>query len=149
MNKYKFTTEGLVDTEWNTAEDKAKWLNKLADFVRAGFSESKWTKALYYRLSMSFGHIAHYDMNGFYSTWFSTEQDRYNWLTYIQERVVYGDPEWTWSDAERKFTTWLSTEEGQEIISNQYGAAEKEQLASAYKSLAEAQETIKKLECSA
>lgn len=107
MEKHKFTPDGLTATQWCSPQDKAKFLNDLARFVRSGFKETLFTKSLYTRLSMCFGHIAHYNKNGFYDVWFATESRQNAWKRYIQEQAIYGDPAWTFSDAERIFQKWL------------------------------------------
>lgn len=55
---------------------------------------------------MMFGHIAHYDRNGFYDEWF--REGRADWTEYILDRGAwFGDPEYTWSDVENAFVEWL------------------------------------------
>ena len=146
MHKHKFTSENLVPTKWNSAENKAKWLNQLADFVRSDFKESKFTKALYNRLSLTFGHIAHYNQYGFYGTWFEDAGKRLNWLYYIQEQMCYGDPEWTWSDAEKQFLAWLKSEEGNFYIRRAMEAHNTELRASAKAQIANATAVLEKLD---
>ena len=56
----RFQPDEFTATKWDTAEVKAKFANDLCRFMAADFKESLFTKALYQRLSMCFGHIAHY-----------------------------------------------------------------------------------------
>lgn len=48
-----------------------------------------------------FGHIAHFDIHGFWGAQFSTTQARLGFLRGIALYRCYGDPAWTWSDVER------------------------------------------------
>lgn len=116
MEKHIFTISGLTDTKFSSRQDKAKVLNDLADFVRSGFEPKLFTKKLYTALNSMFGHIAHYDIHGFYNEWFRDESHRLNWLYYVQENGGYGDPEWTWSDVESTFKEWLKSPEGNALI---------------------------------
>ena len=54
------TAAEFTATKWDSAEKKAEFANKLCKFIAADFKESLFTKAFYERLSMTFGHIAHY-----------------------------------------------------------------------------------------
>jgi hypothetical protein len=56
----QFTSTEFKATKWDSAEVKAEFANKLCKFIAADFKESLFTKALYSRLSNTFGHIAHY-----------------------------------------------------------------------------------------
>lgn len=142
MTKHIFTTNGLVATKWDDATAKAKWLNDLAGFVRSGFDQKKFTSDLYKRLSMTFGHIAHYNQGGFYAEWFETRSDQLRWLNYILQRPNYGDPTFTWSDAERQFQDWLRSEEGRRLLAAAHVRADCEEVADAEASLARAEATL-------
>lgn len=84
-----------------TAADKAKFANKLVRFIDSGFKETLFTRYLYRNLSNCFGHIAHYDIHGFYSTWFSDSTSRCEWFHHVLTHPVYGDPEFTFVDVEK------------------------------------------------
>jgi hypothetical protein len=116
VSKHKFTTEKLTATKWDAATVKAKFLNDLADLMRSGFKRTKFSKALYKRLSMTFSHIAHYDIEGFYGEWFETPARQLAWVENALRHPCYGDPEYTYSDAERQFQKWLQSDEGQDLI---------------------------------
>lgn len=106
-----FATAPLTGTEWATAADKALYLEKLARFVEAGFPEKRFTGPIYSGLNLHlFGHIAHFDKDGFYHTWFSTEERRREWVRNALRSTSEGDPAYTWSDAEAIFQEWLATE---------------------------------------
>lgn len=61
----------------------------------------------YRRLSTTFGHIAHYNKNGFYEEWFSNPSDKRDFLARTLNHTVYGDPDWTYADVERAVQDWL------------------------------------------
>ncbi len=131
MSKHTFTINGLKATQWEAATVKAKFLNDLANLVRSGFADSKFTQALYKRLSMTFGHIAHYNRNGFYIEWFETSEKQLDWVQNALQYGCYGDPEYTYSDAERQFQQWLQSDEGQDLIADIQRRVREDDIASA------------------
>ncbi len=56
----RFQADEFTATKWDNSEVKSKFANDLCRFMAADFKESLFTKALYQRLSMCWGHIAHY-----------------------------------------------------------------------------------------
>lgn len=110
-----FSASQFTATKWDTAEDKAKAANALASFVERGMPERGWRKGIYHTLYQHlFGHIAHYDMYGFFSTWFSTPEQRAEWAEYVANGGMYGrhgvgDPAFTWSDVEVAFAAWMDS----------------------------------------
>ena len=107
MNKVQFTAEQFTPTKWNTREDKAKFCQQFVRLVEGGFAETLFPKWFYARLSMAFGHIAHYNIVGFYDTWFSDERKQLDFLEYTARYTACGDPAWTYSDAEHVIQRWL------------------------------------------
>ncbi len=89
-NPGTFQASNFTATQWNTAEDKARMADKLTKFILNGFQQGSFTKEMYKRLSTMFGHIAEYNIHGFYTVWFDD------------------DAAWTWSDVERAIQKWLS-----------------------------------------
>jgi hypothetical protein len=59
------------------------------------------TKALYNRLGMTFGMIAHFDLSGFWSEFFTRTEDKAHFLERIVTFPCHGDPEYTYSDVEK------------------------------------------------
>jgi hypothetical protein len=80
MPKGPFTASLFVPTEWSTAADKAAFGNTLLHFVESEWKRGLFTKGFYQRLSNCFRHIAHYDINGSYETWFTCDKDRLGFL---------------------------------------------------------------------
>jgi hypothetical protein len=76
MQKGPFLSSDFVSTPFSTAADKANFGNALLHFMESEWKRELFTKSLYNRLSMCFGHIAHYDRPTFYDTWFTSEEDR-------------------------------------------------------------------------
>ena len=94
-------------TKWNTAEDKKQFVAQFKKFVEKDFPEHLFTKKFYQRLSIMGGHIAHYDKFGFYSTWFADNAPRARFIKHWMHVPCYGDPTYTWCDAEQDIRTWL------------------------------------------
>ena len=59
-----FEPDQFIATQWSTAEDKAKFANALMKFIAHEFPRQSFSKALYQRLSNTFGHIANYNRDG-------------------------------------------------------------------------------------
>jgi hypothetical protein len=55
-----FTASDFLPTKWSTADEKAVFGNTLLHFMLTGFLAGRFTEKLYTRLSMCYGHIAHY-----------------------------------------------------------------------------------------
>ena len=104
----QFRGEEFTPTKWATADEKAKIANKLTRFVLAGFQQASFTRAMYQRLSNMFGHIAHYDIHGFYGTWFADIRCCRDWAEHITSSWLsgIGDPAITWSDVEKALIQW-------------------------------------------
>lgn len=103
----KFNSSQFTPTEHSTAEDKAKFANQFVEFVSGGFRRSDFPKWFYTRLSMTFGHIAHYNQEGFYSYFFEDTAAKVNFLKWCAEAGCYGSPKFTYCDVEREIQTWL------------------------------------------
>ena len=105
----EFQTEDFTPTEWAAAEEKAKIANKMTRFILGGFQQGSFTKAMYQRLSNMFGHIAHYNINGFYEEWFSDTKACRDWTKHITSNWLsgLGDPKYTWSDVEKALIHWV------------------------------------------
>jgi hypothetical protein len=75
-----FVAADFVPTQWDTAEQKAKFANALLTFVAQDFPRSKFHESFYRRLSNTFGHIAHNNSAGFYERFFLTAEDKLEFL---------------------------------------------------------------------
>jgi hypothetical protein len=63
MPKGPFLPSDFTATKFSTAADKAEFGNTLLRFVESEWALAFFTKGFYNRLSMCFGHIAHYVEN--------------------------------------------------------------------------------------
>jgi hypothetical protein len=72
------------------------------DFPRTGFK-----KALCTRLSMTFGHIAHYNLPSYFSTFFEDETAKIDFIEQTLQWPCWGDPAFTFCDVERVIQTRL------------------------------------------
>ena len=100
MSQGPFLPSEFVPTKFSSAADKADFGNALLNLLDAECPQQLFTKKLYHRLSMTFGHIAHYDRSGFYDTWFTRARHRAAFVEKTLRWPCHGDPEFTFSDVE-------------------------------------------------
>ena len=110
MKKTRFTAEQFRPTQWDTAEEKARFANAFVRFVESDFKATLFPKTFYRRLSMTFGHIAHYDQGGFYATFFTTALGKVRFLEQCVTWDCCGDPAYTYSDVETALRAWIKAE---------------------------------------
>lgn len=123
MSKAKvFQAEQFTATQWDSAEQKAKFANQFVDFCLSGFAPRKFPKWFYNRLSMCFMHIAHYNLWGFYNTFFTTYEGIGNFIHATVDGPYHGDPKWTYSDVECALGDWMN---GPGIVTKMFAAARK------------------------
>ena len=101
LTRPRFEESQFVPTEYYSSADKAWFANTLASFIAEGFPESKWTKRLYLKLMNSFGHIAHYNKQGFWETFFIDTRSKIDFLKQTMEWPCHGQPRYTCCDVER------------------------------------------------
>ena len=94
-------------TEFSSIEDKYKFEKQFKRFVESGFKRTLFPKWFYTRLSMMFGHIAHYNIYGFYQYWFSDIEKQQHFINNCLQWRCYGDPAFTYSDVERELKDWI------------------------------------------
>jgi hypothetical protein len=104
-----FTAKDFTNTNFATAEDKARWANKFTRFILGGFQRSSFKKEIYKQLQHMFGHCAEYDIDGFYRTWFEDTYKCLHWVETIATTWLagIGQPQFTWSDVEIKVVQWI------------------------------------------
>ena len=100
MSKGPFSPSQFIPTKWSTAEEKARFGNALLHLIDSGFARNLFTDRLYGRLSNCFGHIAHYNLTGFYEEWFLSLTAQVRFLEHTLRFPCYGEPEFTFSDVE-------------------------------------------------
>ena len=114
-----FVAADFVPTQWDSAEQKAKFANALLTFIVQGFPRSKFHEGFYRRLSNTFGHIACYNRDGFYECFFLTAGDKLAFLEQCATWPCYGDPTFTYSDVERAVGARLRMSQVVAILSSQ------------------------------
>jgi len=107
----RFKPEQFVPTKWDTQEDKARFANTYREFVLRGFPRKYFAAWFYKRLSMTFGHIAHYDIHGFWDEFFTSTAGKVEFLTTTINHPCFGDPGYTYSDVEKEIQKWLKEDD--------------------------------------
>lgn len=104
-----FQAANFTAAKFATAAEKADIANKITKFILGGFQRGSFNKKMYQRMCSMFGHIAHYDLNGFYEVWFIDNQACLRWAENLSGNwlVGIGDPQYTWSDVEKKLAQWV------------------------------------------
>lgn len=100
MSKGPFLASEFVATKFSSAAEKAEFGNALLNFLDADFAPGLFSNKFYQRLSMTFGHIAHYNRSQFYEEWFASLSAQVRFLEHTSRFPCYGDPEFTFSDVE-------------------------------------------------
>lgn len=83
-----------------TAQEKEKVLRAWERFLKHGCARHQFSKALYHHLTLNCSFIAHYSLDGFYSTYFEEGEDTIRFLSQfddsngIPRSVEYGMYYW-------------------------------------------------------
>lgn len=109
MAKSKFGVEAFTATQFATAEEKCNAANAIVAFIDSGFVREKFTKRVYDALCLHlFGHIAHYNLHGFYAEWFASPELQQQWLTHVKNwNLDRSNATFTWCDVERAVKNWV------------------------------------------
>ena len=67
--------KNFTDTRFMTAKEKERVLKNWNTFLKNGLKIENFTKRLYNHLHLHCGYIAHYNLHGFYSTYFEVGCD--------------------------------------------------------------------------
>jgi hypothetical protein len=87
----------LHDSKFMSADEKAKVLKNWEMFLRSNLEKDKFTQALYKHLINHCSFIAHYDLHGFYATYFENGESTLAFLSQFDTRhgiprsIEYGD----------------------------------------------------------
>lgn len=91
----------MRDAEFMSAAEKRKVLKHWEMFLKSGLEEKHFTKALYHHLIQHCSFIAHYDIHGFYATYFESGDDIRHFLSQFDTRgnripksIEYGETYW-------------------------------------------------------
>jgi hypothetical protein len=96
----RFPADRFAPTQHDSAAAKARFANHYVRFVATGFDRALFQPWFYRRLSMSFGHIAHRNLDGFYNSWFERTFDQYVFVERALRCRCFGDPAFTYCDVE-------------------------------------------------
>ena len=105
MKNYDFPK--FTPTEHSTVADKEHFAEQFIRFISKGCRRTMFPKWFYTRLSMTFGHIANFNQNGFYAVFFSDKESTCEFLNQTLHHGCYGDPAYTYSDVEKFLQGWL------------------------------------------
>ena len=117
LNPAVFYVKQFTPTKWDSAEQKVKFAKNFVKFVVSDFNPKYFHKWFYQRLSCCFGHIAHYNQQGFWQTFFTNNHDKYEFIRQTVNHPCYGQPFFTYSDVETVLIKWLK----ENNVGNYYG----------------------------
>ncbi len=103
----RFRADRFVATQYSSAAAKARFASHYVRFVAAGFDRSLFQLWFYRRLRMTFGHLAHTDVDGFYNTWFEGTFHQHGFVDQALRWPCPGDPAVTFCDVEAALQQWL------------------------------------------
>lgn len=98
----------MKSVQFMSAEEKNKVLVAWERFIESNFSSTKFTKLLYNHLIMHCSFIAHYNIGGFYSTYFENPLDTIRFLKQF-------DRDYGCVSVEYGYAGWLTCEEYSDI----------------------------------
>jgi len=78
--------EPMKDVKFMSAAEKQKVLKQWELFLKSGLSKDKFSKALYEHLINHCSFIAHYNIHGFYDTYFDQGDDTVHFLSQFDNR---------------------------------------------------------------
>ena len=93
------STQAMADTKFMTAKEKVAVLKAWETFLKYGCQRDHFTKALYDHLMQNCSFIAHYDLGGFYATYFEEGDDTVHFLSQFDrskgtQSIEYGSTLW-------------------------------------------------------
>jgi hypothetical protein len=97
-----FGDQDFTPTRYHSTADKAWFANNLCRFIASDFAQKLWTRRLYETLRNTCGHIAHYNKDGFWDTFFTSTAQKIAFLEQTIQHPCYGQPDYTFCDVERK-----------------------------------------------
>ena len=101
----------MKDVKFMSATEKKKVLSHWERFLESNCAREKFTKLLYHHLINHCSFIAHYDINGFYSTYFEEGEDTVRFLSQFDNSN--GIPK----SAEMRMTYWYTDPDYNDINS--------------------------------
>jgi hypothetical protein len=87
---FDYTREPVMkDTKFMTGKEKEKVLQHWETFLKNGCKRADFTKDLYHHLINQCSFMAHYDINGFYDTYFAEGEDTVHFLSQFDRSKGY------------------------------------------------------------
>lgn len=82
----------FTDTKFMTTDDKIRVAKQFKVFVEGGFKREDFTERLYEFLHVNAGFIAHYNIDGFYATYFNGDENDLNrFISHIINQSMWGE----------------------------------------------------------
>ena len=100
----------LHDTKFMSAAEKSKVLKHWEMFLRGGLEKKYFTQALYHHLTQHCSFIAHYDIHGFYATYFENGDDTLAFSLTVRHPQRYPEV-----NRVRRLSGWLTDEDYYDI----------------------------------
>lgn len=91
----------FTPTRFCPASSKAWFTTHYLRFVSSDFPRHQFTNRFYQQLMHTFGHIAHYDLMGFWTEYFTSLESKVEFLQQTVLHPCHGQPQHTWCDVER------------------------------------------------
>jgi hypothetical protein len=117
--KLNYQAADFAPTKFNSAEDKVLFRRALIFFLCNHCDRDRFTRRIYEGLHLHLGHIAHYNMGGFYDEWFRDPAACVRFLEHHMRYEVHGD----WRDVAESFKQWLLSPQGQTVLAHYRKAA--------------------------
>ncbi len=95
------TAADFTPTRFCPASTKAWFAAHYLRFVSSDFPRHQFTNRFYQQLMHTFGHIAHYDLTGFWTEFFISPDGKVEFLQQAVRHPCHGQPDHTWCDVER------------------------------------------------
>lgn len=90
----------MEDTEFMSAREKERVLRQWETFLKSGCTREKFTKPLYHHLTQHCSFIAHYNLGGFFGTYFEEGDSTVRFLSQFDDSdgtprsIEYGGGRW-------------------------------------------------------
>jgi len=100
----------MKSTEFMSGEEKEAVLKDWQSFIRSDFNERCFTKKLYDHLHLHCSFIAHFNLHGFYATYF---EDPEHTIKFLQQF----DKDYGYKSVEYRSTYWFTSEDHHDLNS--------------------------------
>lgn len=101
------TAADFTPMTFTPADTKAWFGNHFLRFVSSDFPKHQFTLRFYRQVVNTFGHIAHYDVGGYWAEFFTTAAGKVEFIDQTLRYPCYGDATHTFSDVEHEIARRL------------------------------------------